>query len=278
MAAVPDFAITPDEDELAQIDRDLQFRPTVCDQPQTLSPEQIGQFNRDGYLSGLTVFDADEMVEHRRFFDALLERVIAAGGDSYSISTAHLRYGRIYDLLKHPRIVSLVGDLLGENVVGWGTHYFCKMPHDGKSVAWHQDVSYWPLSAARNLTVWLAIDDVDRENACVRFIPGSHRHGHLEYRESDATEGNVLNQTIDAVEQYGKPVDICLKAGQVSIHSDLLLHGSEENDSDRRRCGLTFRYGAADVRAHLDWHRKGVIVRGTDPSGHWSNPPRPDSD
>ena len=48
--------------------------------------------------------------------------------------------------------------------------------------------------------------------------------------------------------------------------------------SDRRRCGLTLRYAAAEVRAHLDWHQKGVWVSGGDPTGHWSNRTRPDAD
>ena len=86
----------------------------------------------------------------RRYFDQLLERTLAEGGDSYSISTAHLRYGRVYDLLAHPRIVSYVTDLLGENLVGWGSHFFCKMPGDGKRVSWHQDASYWPLTPSKS--------------------------------------------------------------------------------------------------------------------------------
>ena len=56
----------------------------------------------------------------------------------------------------------------------------------------------------------------------------------------------------------GPPSDDELKAGEVSLHSDLLLHGSEANHSDRRRCGLTLRYCAADVRAGLGWNEKGV--------------------
>jgi len=52
------------------------------------------------------------------------------------------------------------------------------------------------------------------------------------------------------------------------MHSDLLLHGSEANESDRRRCGLTLRYCAAEVRAYLDWHVKGVVVSGEDPGHH----------
>jgi ectoine hydroxylase-related dioxygenase (phytanoyl-CoA dioxygenase family) len=112
----------------------------------------------------------------------------------------------------------------------------------------------------------------------MRFLAGSHHHGHLTYRPSDPTEHNVLNQTIDNAEQYGTAVDVELKAGEVSIHSDLLLHGSEANRSSRRRCGLTLRYCAAVVRAGLGWNTKGVLVSGSDPSGHWANPPRPASD
>lgn len=273
------FAIIPTADELAGIERELRFVPVVNDSPSALSPRQIAQFNCDGYLAGLRIFGDEEMAEHRRYFDELLARVTAAGGDSYSISTAHLRYGRVYDLLTHPRIVALVKDLLGENLVGWGSHYFCKMPHDGKSVAWHQDCSYWPLSKSKTVTVWLAVDDADRENACMRFIPGSHRHGQIRYRRSADDEGNVLDQTVEDPLRYGgEPVDVELKAGEVSLHSDLLLHGSEANDSDRRRCGLTLRYCTADVRASLGWERKGVIVSGTDPAGHWANSPRPSED
>jgi non-haem Fe2+, alpha-ketoglutarate-dependent halogenase len=66
-----------------------------------------------------------------------------------------------------------------------------------------------------------------------------------------------------------------LKAGEISLHCDLLLHGSDANHSERRRCGLTLRYCSADVRAGLNWNAKGVIVRGSDPSGHWADPPRP---
>ena len=179
--------------------------------------------------------------------------------------------------LKSPRGLALVKDLLGEDVIAWGSHFFCKMPGDGKAVAWHQDASYWPLSAARTVTVWLAIDDADRENACMRFLAGSHHYGHLTYRPSDPAEHNVLNQTIERPEQYGTPVAMELKAGEASIHCDLLLHGSEANMSTRRRCGLTLRYCAASVRADLGWNGKGVVVSGSDPSGHWANPPRPEA-
>lgn len=279
MARPIEFKITPGADDLSGLVRDLRFHPCSVVNPRVLTPDQIERFNRDGYLKPFRIFSPAEMEGHRAYFDRLLARVLEAGGTSYSISTAHLKYGRVYDLLTHPAIVEMVCDLLGENVVGWGSHYFCKMPHDGKAVAWHQDASYWPLSPSKAVTVWLAIDKADRENACMRFIPGSHHHGHLTYRPSHDAEGNVLDQTVEDAECYGDPpVDDELEPGELSLHSDLLLHGSEANQSDRRRCGLTLRYCAADVRAAMDWNLKGVLVRGADPTGHWANPPRPTED
>jgi chlorinating enzyme len=278
MSAPTAFKAVPETQELHQIERDLRFHPCVNEHPQTLTPAQIAQFNRDGYVKGLPIFSDAEITAIRGDFDELLAKVIAAGGDSYSISSAHLRYGQVWDILTDRRIVACVKDLLGENVVGWGSHFFCKMPHDGKTVAWHQDASYWPLTPSKVVTVWLAIDDADVENACMRFIAGSQHHGAMTFRPSSPAEHNVLNQTIENPEQYGQIVNDELKAGEISMHSDLLLHGSEANDSDRRRCGLTLRYAAADVRAYLDWNLKGVHVSGSDPTGHWTNRPRPAED
>ena len=278
MQMTKEFKTVPEHEQIAAMSRDLQFHPSTVTEPQLLTKAQIDAYNRDGYVKGLQVFTTAEMAEHRRYFDELLAKVMASGKDSYSISTAHLTYGRVYDLITHPRIVAHVKDILGANVVGWGSHYFCKMPHDGKRVSWHQDASFWPMSPSKTVTVWLAIDDADAENACMRFVPGSHHHGHLTYHLSEESENNVLNQTVENADQFGDPVDVELKAGEMSMHSDLLLHGSEANDSDRRRCGLTLRYCAADVRAGMDWNEKGVIVSGSDPSGHWANPPRPAQD
>ncbi len=268
----------PTADELQRLHRELRFHPAGVKNPEALSAAQIGEFNRCGYLKRIRIFSAPEIGEVRGYFDGLLARTLAAGGDSYSISTAHLSYGRVYDLLTHPRIVALVKDLLGPDVIGWGSHFFCKMPGDGKRVSWHQDSSYWPLSPSKAVTVWLAIDDATVENACMRFIPGTHLFGHLTYTLSESDEANVLDQTVPGAEKFGAPVDVELAAGEISIHSDLLLHGSEANSSAKRRCGLTLRYCPAEVRAGLGWNMKGVVVSGTDASGHWANPPRPATD
>jgi ectoine hydroxylase-related dioxygenase (phytanoyl-CoA dioxygenase family) len=268
------FAIAPEADALDRIDRQLAFFPVRNECPRRLSPAQLDEFNARGYLTGIRIFPSAEIAAIRRRFDALLQQVLADGGDSYSISSAHLTHADAYDLLADDRIVEYVSDILGPDVVGWGCHYFCKMPHDGKRVDWHQDATYWPLTPSKTVTVWLAIDDADSGNACMRFVPGSHLRGPLPFAVAD-DESTVLNQKVSGVEEFDPPVDNELQAGEISLHSDLLLHGSEANDSDRRRCGLTLRYCAAEVSAYLDWNLKGVVLRGSDPARHWADPPRP---
>ena len=275
MSNKPEFKVIPDISDVNEIDRDLKFFPVENTSPQTLTTDQIASFNRNGYLMPLEAFTEEEISVYRSLFDNVLAQALAEGRDSYSISTAHLAYGEVYDILSHPKIVRYVTDLLGNDVVGWGSHFFCKMPRDGKNVSWHQDASYWPLTPSKTVTVWLAIDDADVENACMQFIPASHHDGHLPYRTSDASENNVLDQTVDDISMYPDPVYVELRAGHLSMHNDLLLHGSNANESDRRRCGLTLRYCAADVMAYMGWNKKGVVVSGTANPSLWPGANRP---
>jgi hypothetical protein len=265
----------PSPSQLAALPRKMTFFPSVNANPKILKPEQIKQYNEQGYLMPFNGLDQEESRELRAFFDGVLAAYIELGKSSYAISTAHMRFARIYQLVQHPRIVDAVADLLGPNVVCWGSHFFCKMPHDGKRVPWHQDSTYWPLSPTKTVTVWLAIDDADPENANMKFIPRSHLHGLIDYDETQDAN-TVLDLAVRNPHSYGdSEVDDQLKAGQFSMHSDLLLHGSEANESNRRRCGLTIRYAAADVTTWYDWHKKGFVVRGENVGGHWANPEMP---
>jgi hypothetical protein len=269
------FKQMPTPEDLIRLSRDLQYHPVHNDNPSVLTGAQIDKFNEQGYLKPFRIYSDAEIGAIRDEFDGMIEQVMARGDHNYSIISAHLKSGMVHDIINEPRIVAYISDLLGEDVVGWGAHFFCKLPGDGKIVNWHQDASFWPLSPSKTVTAWLAIDDADTGNACMRFVAGSHHYGHLTYHLSEEAENNVLNQTVKDIGMYGTEVDIELKAGEISLHSDLLLHGSGLNTSDRRRCGLTLRFCAASVRAELNWNREGVIVKGSDPTGHWADLPRP---
>ncbi|MBM3214840.1 phytanoyl-CoA dioxygenase family protein [Candidatus Poribacteria bacterium] len=271
--------MTPIQNAMPDLDRDLRFRPAAVETPERLTREQVDCYNERGYVSPIDVFSESEALANRAYFDDLMGRASKEGWGSYSINGWHLNCGGIYDLVVAPRILDAVQDLLGPDLVCWGTHYFAKMPDDGKRVSWHQDASYWPLTPSRTVTVWLAIDDADEENGAMQVVPGSHRLGQIAFEESAPEENNVLNQTVHDPSRFGgEPVTLSMRAGQMSLHSDLLLHGSAPNRSTRRRCGLTMRFVPPEVKAYRGWNGRSILCRGNDPSGHWYRGARPDGD
>jgi hypothetical protein len=84
----------------------------------------------------------------------------------------------------------------------------------------------------------------------------------------------------DQLRAMDRDLQLELKAGEISVHSDLMLHSSQANLSARRRCGLTLRYCGMDVRAlpGFGWAKEGVVISGEDPTNHWGNPSRPTRD
>ncbi|MAF13057.1 phytanoyl-CoA dioxygenase family protein [Candidatus Poribacteria bacterium] len=264
------------QDAMPDLGRDLSFYPTENPSPAALTAEQIRQYNERGYVFPLDVFSASEIAVHRTYFDGLMDKAMAAGWNSCSINGWQAKCTGIYDLVSDPRILDYVEDLLGENLVCWATHYFSKMPGDTKRVAYHQDASYWPLSPSKTVTVWLAIDDVDLENGAMEFVAGSHRDGQIAFEWSKPEEENVLSQSVHDPGRYGgEAVAVEMAAGQISLHSDMLLHGSEPNASDRRRCGLTMRFAPPDVKPLNSWGGTAIVCRGRDTHGHWTHNERP---
>lgn len=264
---------------MSEQDKDLSFVPVDNPEPRLLSTEQIDQYNRDGYVRPFRIFDDDGVQANRDYFDSLMAKVEAADDqrDQYSINGYHKHCCGLYDIVLNPLILDHVEDLLGPNFQAWGTHFFCKLPHDEKKVPWHQDASYWPFDKSRTVTVWLAIDDADEENAAMQFIPGTHAKGHLEWHCTD--EPAVLWQEIQDAESYGEPVFDSLKAGEMSMHADMLAHGSTANSSSRRRCGLTIRYCPFDVKAlEPHWGQQSILCRGEDHTGNWEYLDRPEGD
>ena len=154
-------------DAYPDLDRDLRFVPLGVDEPKVLTRADIDRYNAKGFLFPFDVFDADEIGAIRMDFDDLLERALDAGWDSYEMTNWHKTCRVVWDLVTHPRLVAFASDLLGEVVICRHSHFFCKLPGDGKRVSWHQDASYWPLSPSKVVSIWLAIDDSTPANGAL---------------------------------------------------------------------------------------------------------------
>ena len=255
---------------------DLSFAPVQNAAPLTLSGAQIAQYNELGFVQPIDVFSADEIDAIRQRIDSYMADLGADG--AYGINCYQARLSGLWDIATDPRIVDPVADLIGPDVLCWATAILSKKPHDPKAVPWHQDASFWALSPARTVTVWLAIDDADEDNSAMRFIPGTHDRGALPVAATEGT-ANVFHKGTANADALGEPFTNSLKAGQISLHADMLVHGSLANRSDRRRCGLTLRYCPPSVRITDEaWARgvEAVLCRGD--AGAWQTHPRPDND
>jgi len=254
---------------------DLRFRPVEVKAPATLTPGQIAQYNRDGFVQPFDIFDANEIAEIRGHLNGLM--AAAGPNGAYGINCYQARLAGLWDIATDPRILNHVQDIIGPDILCWASAILSKSPHDPKAVPWHQDASFWALSPARTVTVWLAIDDADAGNAAMRFIPGTHDRGVMQVKQ---TAGSVVFQKETAeAETLGAPFTNRLAAGQISLHADMLVHGSLPNTSDRRRCGLTLRYCPPSVQiTDPAWARgvEAISCRGN--PGEWRTHPRPDND
>jgi ectoine hydroxylase-related dioxygenase (phytanoyl-CoA dioxygenase family) len=146
-------------------------------------------------------------------------------------------------LARDPEIVELVSGVIGDDVILWGCHVFCKPPAEGYETPWHQDGHYWPIRPLATCTVWLALEPSTRANGCLRVIPRSHLgqrlHPHLHEDRTDLT----LNQRMaDGAFDEADAVDLELQPGQMSLHDVYMVHGAEANRSAQRRTGVALRY------------------------------------
>ena len=257
-------------------DIELDFKPVDNPSPKKLKPQQIRQYNELGYVHPFPVFNEAEVERNRAYLEYLLAQMKTHndGRDSYALNCYQGRCEGIYDLARDPRILDLVEDIVGPNIICWATHYFVKQPYDPKAVAWHQDASYWPITPARTVTAWIAIDDSSAENSAMQVIPRTHDLGHIDWKKTKRDA--VLDQEIDLRSEWDEPVSLELDAGQISLHADMIVHGSQPNRSAKRRAGLTLRYCPPEVRPiDPSWATDSIICRGEDPYGHWADTPRP---
>ena len=235
------------------------------------------QYRRDGFYFPVRVMSPGEALALR----GRLEAVEAEHGGRLSGEIRHkphLLFTWLADLVRHPSILDAVEDVLGPNLLAWSTSFFIKEACDSAYVSWHQDATYWGLSAPDVLTAWVAFTDATVENGAMRMVPGSH-DAQLEHRDTFAPN-NLLSrgQEIAVEVDEARGVDILLRAGEMSLHHVRMVHGSPANRSDDRRIGFAIRYIPTYVRQIAGDGDSAMLVRGVDDYHHFAPEYPPASD
>ena len=225
----------------------------ISDNVRRLTNKEKQQYSEQGYVKNLPVFSHDGALELQGLFEELSSR-LPSDVDINKTNMWHKASKKFHDLCRTPEILNYVEDILGPNFVQWGGQFFHKEPQSGSVVPWHQDAQYWPLEPANAVTVWLAVYDSDEENGAMKVVSGSHKKGAngFKHHTNDASH-LVLDQEVseDQIDK-DKIVYMNLKAGEISLHNDALLHGSDPNNSNRKRCGITMRFSPTNVKGDLN--------------------------
>ena len=225
----------------------------ISDNVRRLTNKEKQQYSEQGYVKNLPVFSYNGALELQGLFEELSSR-LPSDVDINKTNMWHKASKKFHDLCRTPEILDYVEDILGPNFVQWGGQFFHKEPKSGSVVPWHQDAQYWPLKPANAVTVWLAVYNTDKENGAMKVVSGSHKKGSNGFKHHTNNASHlVLDQEVseDQIDQ-DNIVYMDLKAGEISLHNDALLHGSDPNNSDRRRCGITMRFSPTNVKGDLN--------------------------
>jgi ectoine hydroxylase-related dioxygenase (phytanoyl-CoA dioxygenase family) len=226
-----------------------------------LTPAEVQAFEERGFFGPFPMYGPEEMAAVRE----RLEAVLAAGEDGWK--ARHLNCRAVWDVCSHPALVERVASLLGPDLVLWSTRFRVKYPGT-REIPWHQDAAYWQLEPMVNVSAWLAIDNVDRENSCVQLIPGSHRDTvpHVALPADAHYDFPLRAEPAYCREQ--EAVSMVMRAGECFLFTERTLHRSSANQSSRRRAALTIRITATSVKVRHPEAGQVLLLRGRDTYGH----------
>jgi len=247
-----------------------------------LTTEQVEKFNLEGYLLPKEpVFSQSEFDALRAHFE---EKIANLPPDirPESMDVPHFMDIELFRWAMSDAVLDLVEPIIGSDIALFSTHFICKPKGDGKRVPWHEDSAYWKSMVAWSddekaptdiVTVWLAVDPSALVNGCMKVIPRTHAEGQKgfsDYVDVD-TSKNVFHLEIDPMQRREELAVPCiLEAGQCSLHDARLMHGSDPNTSDIRRCGYTMRFMGTNVKLNpeVENYHHIYLARGKDKAGN----------
>jgi non-heme Fe2+,alpha-ketoglutarate-dependent halogenase len=248
-----------------------------------LTQEQVDQFRHNGFLFALPALTAEEIATclaglHR--LEAELGCPVAEADVKWR-SHAYAHSPWFNDLIRHPRILDAIEDVIGPDILVWTSTFFIKEPNSPTFAAWHQDGTYFGLEPHEQVCAWVALTDASAEAGCMEMLssggaPRQLHHAALGLAHSINRAGQTITEPFDD----SSPVAMALPAGSFSLHHELAVHRSAPNRAAHRRIGIGLNYLPTHVRVNSPIRLKAMLVRGEDRYGHFEliDPPAAERD
>jgi ectoine hydroxylase-related dioxygenase (phytanoyl-CoA dioxygenase family) len=248
-----------------------------------LTKAQVDSYRHNGFLYPIAALSPAEIATClagvQRLEAALGSPIADADVKWRSHAYAHSPW--FSDLIRHPRILDVIEDVIGPNILVWTSTFFIKESHSPTFAAWHQDGTYFGLEPREQVCAWVALTDATAEAGCMEMLsshgaPRQLRHAALGLAHSINRAGQTIVEAFDD----SNPVAMALPAGCFSLHHELAVHRSAPNRAAHRRIGIGLNYIPTHVRVDSRLRLKAMLVRGEDTYGHFDliEPPSAERD
>jgi ectoine hydroxylase-related dioxygenase (phytanoyl-CoA dioxygenase family) len=237
-----------------------------------LTAAQVASYRYNGFLYPLPALTPEE-VEACLAGLGRLEAELGchvADADVKWRSHAYAHSPWVNELVRHPRILDAVEDVIGPDILVWTSTFFIKEPGSKTFAAWHQDGAFFGLEPHEQVCAWVALTDASREAGCMEMLSGKGAPKMLHHEAMGiANSINRAGQTI--VENFDKrsPTAMALQAGEFSLHHELAVHRSAPNHAPHRRIGIGLNYLPTHVKVNGPVRLKAMLARGEDRYGYW---------
>jgi len=240
-----------------------------------LSTQQISDWRRDGFLHPFRMLDEVERQEclaGLARYETWLGAPVSSSSNLNCRTMPYLILPWAAWIARDPRILDVVEDLIGPDILTWTSTLFIKEPGSPMVAAWHQDATYYGLDPVKPIAAWLALTEASEEVGCMEVLSmgGAHRqmrHAAHVVENSVNRSGQVIVEALDA----SKPVAMPLQPGSFSIHHGLCPHRSAPNTTNQRRVGLGLNYIPTHVRPIGAYRTAAMLVSGEDRYGHFAS-------
>jgi ectoine hydroxylase-related dioxygenase (phytanoyl-CoA dioxygenase family) len=200
-----------------------------------MTAEQLESYAADGIVFPLRAIAAAEADRYCGLARAALAH------DPEVEANPHLKCAWAHELATHAAIRAAADAILGDAAI-WASMLLYKAPRSRGFVSWHQDGAYRDFAPGDVVSAWVALSEATAENGCMQVVRGSHR-ARLPHRDVPERDNMIrLGKHAEAAIDPAAVTNVVLKAGEMSLHHNDLLHGSRPNASDRPRLGFVVRF------------------------------------
>lgn len=237
-----------------------------------LTDEQKDFFAEQGYLQLDALTDQEDVAAIRDIYDKLFSEqagrdegnefdLAGTDEDGKSASLPQIldpgAYApELYETKLFEQAEKLLKDLFGAESTRRFCHAIFKPAGHGAPTPWHQDAAYWSGNQAypHSVSIWVPLQDVDEDNGCMQFVPGSHREEKVHRHQSINNDPRIHGLELHESEMYRTEDAVAcpLRAGGCTVHGGYTLHYAGPNSSDVPRRALIIVGGLPPIKVEND--------------------------